>query len=55
MEFFLISNKTLPLCIGIASAREAPLFSGFIAGVISGIVAGSTSDSAHVVSGQTEW
>ncbi len=42
---------SLPLCLGIALASGAPLFSGLIAGIIGGIVVGSISDSAHGVSG----
>ncbi|GJQ57937.1 MAG: membrane protein [Candidatus Scalindua sp.] len=41
----------LPLCLGIALASGAPLFSGLIAGIIGGIFVGSISDSAHGVSG----
>jgi MFS superfamily sulfate permease-like transporter len=41
----------LPLCLGIALASGAPLFSGLIAGIVGGIVVGSISDSAHGVSG----
>jgi MFS superfamily sulfate permease-like transporter len=41
----------LPLCLGIALASEAPLFSGVIAGVVGGIVVGSLSGSALSVSG----
>ncbi|MCR4344857.1 MAG: SulP family inorganic anion transporter, partial [Candidatus Scalindua sp.] len=41
----------LPLCLGIALASGAPLFSGLIAGIIGGIIVGSISDSAHGVSG----
>ncbi len=41
----------LPLCLGIALASGAPLFSGVIAGVIGGIVVGSISDSKIGVSG----
>jgi len=41
----------LPLCLGIALASGAPLFSGLIAGVIGGIVAGSLSKSSLSVSG----
>ena len=35
----------LPLCLGIALASGAPLFSGLIAGVVGGIVIGSLSKS----------
>ena len=41
----------LPLCLGIAMASGAPLFSGIIAGVIGGIVIGSLSQSHISVSG----
>jgi MFS superfamily sulfate permease-like transporter len=41
----------LPLCLGIALASGAPLFSGLIAGVIGGLVVGSLSQSALGVSG----
>jgi MFS superfamily sulfate permease-like transporter len=41
----------LPLCLGIALASGAPLFSGIIAGVIGGIVIGSLSGSNTSVSG----
>lgn len=41
----------LPLCLGIALASGAPLFSGLIAGVVGGIVAGSLSGSSLSVSG----
>lgn len=41
----------LPLCLGIALASGAPLFSGIIAGVIGGIVIGSLSGSQLSVSG----
>lgn len=41
----------LPLCLGIALASNAPLFSGIIAGVIGGIVIGSLSGSQLSVSG----
>lgn len=41
----------VPLCLGIALASGAPLFSGIIAGVIGGIVVGSLSDSPLGVSG----
>jgi MFS superfamily sulfate permease-like transporter len=41
----------LPLCLGVALASGAPLFSGIIAGVVGGIVVGSISGSALSVSG----
>lgn len=45
---FLIA---LPLCLGIALASGAPLFSGLISGIIGGIVIGYFSKSALSVSG----
>jgi len=41
----------LPLCLGIALASGAPLFSGLIAGIIGGIVVGAFSGSQVGVSG----
>ncbi len=41
----------LPLCLGIALASGAPLFSGLIAGIIGGIVVGLLSGSKIGVSG----
>jgi SulP family sulfate permease len=41
----------LPLCLGIALASGAPLFSGVIAGIIGGIVVGVMSGSQLGVSG----
>ena len=41
----------LPLCLGIALASGAPLFSGLIAGIIGGIVVGFLSGSQIGVSG----
>jgi len=41
----------LPLCLGIALASGAPLFSGIIAGVVGGIVVGLLSGSQLSVSG----
>lgn len=41
----------LPLCLGIALASGAPLFSGLIAGIVGGIVVGAASGSALGVSG----
>ena len=36
----------LPLCLGIALASGAPLFSGIISGIIGGIVVAAFSGSA---------
>lgn len=41
----------LPLCLGIAFASGAPLFSGIIAGVVGGVVVASVSGSPLSVSG----
>jgi MFS superfamily sulfate permease-like transporter len=41
----------VPLCLGIALASGAPLFSGIIAGIVGGIVVGSLSNSSLGVSG----
>lgn len=41
----------LPLCLGIAMASEAPLFSGLIAGIVGGIVVSLISGSSLGVSG----
>jgi MFS superfamily sulfate permease-like transporter len=41
----------LPLCLGVAMASGAPLFSGIIAGAIGGIVIGMISKSPLSVSG----
>ncbi len=41
----------VPLCLGIALASGAPLFSGIIAGIIGGIVVGAFSGSQLGVSG----
>jgi len=41
----------MPLCLGIALASGAPLFSGLIAGIIGGIVVGTLSRSSLGVSG----
>lgn len=41
----------VPLCLGIALASGAPLFSGIIAGIVGGIIAGILSGSQLGVSG----
>lgn len=41
----------VPLCLGIALASGAPLFSGLIAGIVGGIVVGMLSNSPLGVSG----
>lgn len=48
MVVFLVA---LPLCLGIALASGAPLFSGIISGVIGGIIVGLFSGSQLSVSG----
>lgn len=41
----------LPLCLGIALASGAPLFSGLIAGIVGGVLVGALSGSSIGVSG----
>lgn len=41
----------MPLCLGIALASEAPLFTGLISGIVGGIVVGALSRSPLGVSG----
>lgn len=41
----------IPLCLGIALASGAPLFSGLISGVVGGIIVGALSGSDTSVSG----
>lgn len=41
----------LPLCLGVALASGAPLFSGVIAGIVGGILVGALSGSSIGVSG----
>src|SRR5690606_5311640 len=41
----------LPLCLGIALASNAPLFSGVLAGIVGGIVVGALSGSHTSVAG----
>lgn len=47
----VVSLVALPLCLGIALASGAPLFSGLIAGIVGGIVVGALSKSPLSVSG----
>ena len=47
----VVSLVALPLCLGVALASGAPLFSGLIAGIIGGIVVGLLSKSPLSVSG----
>lgn len=48
---FVVFLVALPLCLGIALASGAPLFSGLIAGIVGGLVIGSISKSPLSVSG----
>src|SRR4026209_2640860 len=48
LSVFLVA---LPLCLGIALASGAPLYSGILSGVIGGIVVSLISGSALAVSG----
>ncbi|CCH53340.1 sulphate transporter [Fibrisoma limi BUZ 3] len=48
ISVFLVA---LPLCLGIALASGAPLFSGLVAGMIGGIIVGLLSGSEVSVSG----
>lgn len=41
----------VPLCLGIALASGAPLFSGIISGIIGGVIVGIISGSKFGVSG----
>lgn len=41
----------LPLCLGIALASGAPLFSGLVSGIVAGLVVGALSGSHTSVSG----
>ncbi len=47
----IVSLVAVPLCLGIALASGAPLFSGIISGIVGGIVVGMLSGSALGVSG----
>lgn len=48
ISVFLVA---LPLCLGIALASGAPLFSGLLAGIVAGIVVSLLSGSEISVSG----
>jgi carbonic anhydrase len=41
----------LPLCLGIALASNAPLFSGIVSGIVGGLVVGALSGSHTSVAG----
>ena len=47
----LVFLVALPLCLGIAEASDAPLFSGLLAGIVGGLVVGVLSGSHTSVSG----
>lgn len=47
----VVALVAIPLCLGIALASGAPLFSGIIAGIVGGIVVGAASGSSLGVSG----
>ncbi|WP_409049874.1 SulP family inorganic anion transporter [Sandarakinorhabdus sp.] len=47
----VVALVALPLCLGVALASGAPLFSGLISGIIGGIVVGAFSRSPLSVSG----
>lgn len=51
MASIIVFFVALPLCLGIALASGAPLFSGIIAGIVGGIVVGIASGSPLGVSG----
>src|SRR5688572_15305528 len=47
----VVSLVALPLCLGVALASGAPLFSGVLAGIVGGILVGMLSGSNTSVSG----
>lgn len=51
MAGLVVFLVALPLCLGVALASNAPLFSGILAGVVGGIVVGAISGSQTSVSG----
>ena len=46
-----VSLVAIPLCLGIAKASGAPLFSGLVAGMVGGLVVGFLSKSHLSVTG----
>ncbi len=48
---FVVFVVSLPLCLGIALASGAPLFSGILSGIIGGVLVGLLSGSQTSVSG----
>ena len=48
LSVFLVA---LPLCLGVALASGAPLFSGLVAGILGGVLVGALSGSELSVSG----
>lgn len=51
MAGLVVFLVALPLCLGIALASGAPLFSGLLSGIIGGLVVGTLSGSHTSVSG----
>jgi len=51
MSSIVVFLVALPLCLGVALASNAPLFSGIISGIIGGIAVGLASKSHLSVSG----
>jgi MFS superfamily sulfate permease-like transporter len=51
MAGLVVFLVALPLCLGIALASGAPLFSGIVAGVVGGVLVGALSGSHTSVSG----
>lgn len=47
----VVSLVALPLCLGVALASNAPLFSGVVAGIVGGVLVGMLSGSQTSVSG----
>ena len=51
MAGLVVFLVAVPLCLGIALASNAPLFSGLLAGIVGGILVGTISQSHTSVSG----